>query len=152
VLSDAEQERFSRHLLLDQLGGEGQERLLAGGAWIDLPEAAAEVALWCARYLAASGVGRLFLTGPWAAEALPECRRLQPQVAVCAAAPGSAAEAAVRVALAGAPGPDWPCTLPVAGPVAGPAAAAALGALAALEVVKRLASAGTAAPVPLVAP
>ncbi len=65
-LSAAQQERYARHLILDGFGGEGQERLLAASVEVRGTGAAA---LWAARYLAASGVGRLSVEVPgWAAE------------------------------------------------------------------------------------
>src|SRR3954463_5950739 len=46
-LSPAKQERYARHLILDGLGGEGQERLLAGAARV---RGTGEAAHWAARY------------------------------------------------------------------------------------------------------
>jgi hypothetical protein len=60
-LSPAQQERYARHLILDRFGGEGQERLLAASVEVRGTGAAA---LWAARYLAASGVGRLAVEVP----------------------------------------------------------------------------------------
>lgn len=60
-LSAAQQERYARHLILDQLGGEGQERLLSAAVQVRGQGAAA---LWAARYLAASGVGCLLVEVP----------------------------------------------------------------------------------------
>ena len=97
-LSDAQQERYARHLLLDPLGGAGQERLLAAAAFVDLPASAAPAARWCARYLAASGVGVLYLHGPWADAAAEECRDLGPDTRVVAGAPPGPA---LRIALDG---------------------------------------------------
>ena len=56
MLTEAQQERYARHLLLDDFGGEGQERLLASAVHV---EGTGVAALWAARYLAASGVGCL---------------------------------------------------------------------------------------------
>jgi len=65
-LDAAQQEHYARHLLLDGFGGEGQERLLAAAVQVRGDGAAA---LWCARYLAASGVGRLVVeVAAWASE------------------------------------------------------------------------------------
>jgi hypothetical protein len=65
-LSAEQQECYSRHLILEGFGGEGQERLLAAGVRVRGQGAAA---LWAARYLAASGVGRLAVdVASWAAE------------------------------------------------------------------------------------
>jgi hypothetical protein len=71
-LSGAQQERYARHLLLDDLGGEGQERLLAACVRI---RGAGRAARWAARYLAASGIGTLILDDPGAAR---ECSELSP--------------------------------------------------------------------------
>ena len=64
-LSAAEQERYSRHLLLD---GFDQEKLKSACVAVRGRGAAAH---WAARYLAASGVGRLFVEEPaWREELL----------------------------------------------------------------------------------
>src|SRR5258708_19511074 len=55
-LTAAQQERYARHLILDGFGGEGQERLLGASVRV---RGEGVAALWAARYLAASGVGRL---------------------------------------------------------------------------------------------
>jgi hypothetical protein len=75
-LTAAQEERYARHLLLDGLGGEGQERLLASCVRV---RGAGRAALWAARYLAASGVGALVLDDPAAAR---ECSELSPDVLV----------------------------------------------------------------------
>jgi hypothetical protein len=75
-LTDAQQERYARHLLLDELGGEGQERLLS--ACVRL-RGTGRAVRWAARYLAASGVGALVLDD---AAAAAECRSLSPDVRV----------------------------------------------------------------------
>ena len=75
-LTEAQQERYARHLLLDHLGGEGQERLLSSCVRIRGTGAAAR---WAARYLAASGVGTLILEDEAAAA---ECRELSPDVRI----------------------------------------------------------------------
>jgi hypothetical protein len=97
-LTDAQQERYARHLLLDPLGGVGQERLLASAVFLDLPASAAPAARWCARYLAASGVGALHLAGPWAEAAAEECRDLGPDTRVSL---GEPAGPALRLSLEG---------------------------------------------------
>src|SRR2546430_1771290 len=71
-LTDAQQDRYSRHLLLDELGGEGQERLLSACVRV---RGSSRAARWAARYLAASGVGTLILDD---ASAAAECRALSP--------------------------------------------------------------------------
>jgi adenylyltransferase/sulfurtransferase len=55
-LTEVQQERYARHLLLDGWGGDGQERLLQARVRV-VGEGPA--ALWAARYLAASGVAAL---------------------------------------------------------------------------------------------
>jgi hypothetical protein len=65
-LTPEQEERYARHLLLDGFGGEGQERLLALSVRVRGTGVAAR---WAARYLAASGVGRLAVDDPsWADE------------------------------------------------------------------------------------
>jgi len=75
-LTEAQQERYARHLLLDELGGEGQERLLASCVRV---RGTGTAARWAARYLAASGVGTLIVDDGGAAA---ECRELSPDVRV----------------------------------------------------------------------
>src|SRR6266851_2454733 len=75
-LTEAQQERYARHLLLDELGGEGQERLLSSSVRV---RGSGRAARWAARYLAASGVGTLVLDD---AAAAAECRELSPDVRV----------------------------------------------------------------------
>lgn len=68
LLDVVQQEQYSRHLLLDGFGGEGQERLLLAAVQV---RGSGTAALWCARYLAASGVGRLAVDDPsWHGELL----------------------------------------------------------------------------------
>jgi hypothetical protein len=81
-LTEAQQDRYSRHLLLPGFGGEGQERLLEACVRV---RGAGQAALWAARYLAASGVGRLILEGPAAAE----CGAINPDVRVLSASEGA---------------------------------------------------------------
>ena len=61
-LSEAQIRRYSRHILLPDVGGVGQQRLLAARVAIDVtpPLASAAVAL---AYCAAAGIGHLRLTG-----------------------------------------------------------------------------------------
>jgi hypothetical protein len=75
-LTEAQQERYARHLLLDELGGEGQERLLASCVRV---RGTGTAVRWAARYLAASGVGTLIVDDGGAAA---ECRELSPDVRV----------------------------------------------------------------------
>jgi adenylyltransferase/sulfurtransferase len=62
ALRDDQVRRYARHILLPEVGGVGQERLLAAEVAVDVapPGAAAAVAL---AYLAAAGVGTLRLCG-----------------------------------------------------------------------------------------
>ncbi|MEK6709754.1 MAG: hypothetical protein AABZ64_04165 [Nitrospinota bacterium] len=59
TLTGAQVQRYSRHLLLPQVGKEGQERLLAGAVLIAFPPEAQGTAEALAAYLAAAGVGRI---------------------------------------------------------------------------------------------
>lgn len=148
MLSAAQQERFARHLLLDDLGGEGQEKLAASAAAIDLPEALAQAARWAVRYLAASGVGTLVLRGSWAGDCARECAERWPETRVVI--DGAAPAGAVMIEAAGAGVvPDPAGRIAIAADAGDPAEAAALGALAALEALKRIASAGRPAAQPL---
>ena len=55
-------QRYARHVLLPDVGGRGQERLLAAAVAVELgPGRAAEITALA--YLAAAGVGRLVLVG-----------------------------------------------------------------------------------------
>ena len=67
MLSPEQQERYARHLLLEEFGGEGQERLLQASVRVEGTGAAAR---WAARYLAASGVGRLDVDPAFAQECI----------------------------------------------------------------------------------
>ena len=114
-LSPAQQERYARHLILDELGGEGQERLLAASVRV---RGTGTAALWAARYLAASGVGRLAVDVPaWG----PELQSLGPWLTMYI--PGVNA--------------DQIETEPREG--SGPAESAMNGAQAALDVVRAIA-------------
>jgi hypothetical protein len=57
-LTDTQIERYARQLLLSQVGGKGQERLLAATVRVEGTGSGADEA---ATYLAAAGVGRLRL-------------------------------------------------------------------------------------------
>jgi molybdopterin/thiamine biosynthesis adenylyltransferase len=114
-LSDAQQERYARHLLLEGIEGEGQERLLASSVRVRGTGRAARA---CALYLAASGVGALALEGApdgelWAVS--PDLRFL-----------GHGDEVDLDIA-------------PVDPAGSGPAEAASAGAWAALAAVRALA-------------
>src|SRR5262245_53557525 len=75
-LTEEQQERYARHLLLDQLGGQGQERLLSSCVRV---RGTGPAARWAARYLAASGIGAIILDDERAAA---ECRELSPDVRI----------------------------------------------------------------------
>src|SRR5215470_17736847 len=75
-LTEAQQERYARHLLLDELGGDGQERLLSSRVRV---RGTGPASRWAARYLASSGVGKLILYDKATAD---ECRELSPDVHV----------------------------------------------------------------------
>lgn len=118
-LTPAQEERYARHLLLDELGGEGQERLLAAAVRV---RGEGQTARWAARYLAASGVGRLYVESEGLAR---ECRELGPDsiVEVLLRGEESAAAQELDARVGGA----------------------SEGARAALEVVARLCGASMAA-------
>jgi hypothetical protein len=118
LLTEAQQERYARHLLLDELGGEGQERLLSSCVRV---RGTGRAARWAARYLAASGVGALVLDDPAAAG---ECRELSPDVRILS--PGELERR-----------PDLDLDLG-ASPHGGSPPAAELGAMAALRAVRQL--------------
>ncbi len=62
ALRDDQVRRYARHILLPEVGGRGQERLLAAAVAVEVgPGRAAEVA--ALTYLAAAGIGRLALLG-----------------------------------------------------------------------------------------
>lgn len=61
-LSEAQIRRYSRHILLPDVGGTGQARLLAATVAIDL-STDPPAAIAAATYLAAAGLGTLVLTG-----------------------------------------------------------------------------------------
>jgi molybdopterin/thiamine biosynthesis adenylyltransferase len=101
MLTPEQQERFSRHLLLD---GFDQDKVRAASFRVAGRGAAAR---WAARYLAASGCGRLVVDEPaWH----PELRRLAPwtdltgptqrTISFSSDPDGSASEAAVQGAQA----------------------------------------------------
>jgi hypothetical protein len=117
MLTEAQQERFARHLLLDELGGDGQERLLSSCVRIRGTGASAR---WAARYLAASGVGTLVLDDPAAAA---ECTGLSPDTRIVEAGSSRA--------------PDLELDLS-RDPASAPRSPAERGALAALAAVRRL--------------
>ena len=113
-LTDAQQERYARHLLLDGFEGAGQERLLSSRVRVRGSNRAARA---CAVYLAASGVGGLAVDG-----ADPELAGLSPDLRLLDAGED------VDLDIA----PEEPAG-------SGPAEAAAAGAWTALEAMRELA-------------
>jgi hypothetical protein len=114
-LTDGQQERYARHILLDGMGGDGQERLLSSRVRV---RGTASAARACASYLAASGVGALLVDPVLEGE-------------LCALSPDLRLldrDADVDLDLS-----------PADPPGAGPAAAAAAGCWIAVEAVRALA-------------
>lgn len=77
-LTDAQVDRYSRQIILPEVGGIGQEKLLAARVQIG---ATGVLAAWAARYLVAAGVGEVTLAPPLAealraslADLNPDCR------------------------------------------------------------------------------
>jgi hypothetical protein len=100
LLSDAQQERYARHLLLDGIGGEGQERLLRARVRVHGTGPAARA---CAFYLAASGIGALAVEdGSELSGVSPDLRLLGRTDEVdLELAPGDGASGAAEAAAAG---------------------------------------------------
>lgn len=88
ALTDTQVRRYARHVLLREVGGRGQERLLAASVRLLGDGRAAEEA---ALYLAAAGIGRLTLDPPLA-ERLGE--RLAAMNPDCVVVAGDGAEGA----------------------------------------------------------
>jgi len=119
LLTEAQQERYARHLLLDELGGEGQERLLSSCVRV---RGTGRAARWAARYLAASGIGALVLEDPAAAG---ECRELSPDVRILS--PGDLERR-----------PDLDLDVGASPPAESRQSPAELGAMAALRTLRHL--------------
>ena len=62
-MRDEQVRRYSRHILLPDVGGLGQTALLVATARLDLHESSPEAELVAATYLVAGGVGRLAIRG-----------------------------------------------------------------------------------------
>ncbi len=94
-LSDAQIERYSRQIILPEIGGAGQERLLAATVEV---HGAGPLAAMAARYLAGGGVGHLRLVDDDgdAAALCAELAALNPE---CIVTRGAAASVAVTLAL-----------------------------------------------------
>ena len=98
-LSAEQQARYSRHLLLDGWGGEGQERLLQARIRV---RGTGVAALWCARYLVGSGVGTVVVDEPLAAQvraANPDAKVVSEGPADLELGPPGAASDGARAAL-----------------------------------------------------
>jgi molybdopterin/thiamine biosynthesis adenylyltransferase len=80
-MTDAQIRRYARHILLPDVGGVGQDRLLARACTVAVgPERAAET---CALvYLAAAGVGTIGLAGDLDAPITADEQRAQPVYAL----------------------------------------------------------------------
>jgi hypothetical protein len=76
VLSDEQIDRYSRQIVLPEVGAAGQERLLAASAVV---HGAGALAATAARYLVGAGIGRVSVEPAGLAE---ELRRLNPDVAI----------------------------------------------------------------------
>lgn len=89
ALRDADIERYSRQIILPEIGGRGQERLLAAAVTL---VGAGDLAGVAARYLAGAGIGTLLLDPAGAAAFAADLRQLNPEVVVGAdAAPARSA-------------------------------------------------------------
>jgi len=78
-LSDAQIERYGRQILLPEVGGEGQERLIRASVSVAGEHLGAEEA---ARYLAAAGVGRVSVSESLHARLSAEVAARDPEVRV----------------------------------------------------------------------
>lgn len=81
ALSDDQIERYSRQILLPEIGGRGQERLLASQVVL---AGTGDLAIGAARYLAGAGIGELRLMPEALAAFGDELRGLNPDVTVVA--------------------------------------------------------------------
>lgn len=149
-MNDDQVRRYARHILLPDVGGTGQTRLLASACVVPVgPDCAAET---CAlMYLAAAGVGSIGLAGDLDAEVTRDEQRTQPiygaddigrkrgqaLIARCTAINPDVAVVTADEVAAGAPTVAVPATpwLAFAPPVA---AALARGGAAASQLLPRL--------------
>lgn len=131
MLTAEQQEHYARHLLLDEFGGEGQEKLLALSVEV---RGAGVAARWAARYLAASGAGRLVVDGSF----VEECSGLSPWALVLRAEARGTDGAQVAGPEATAAAGRETRIVEVAD-AATPAESAVRGAQAALDVLRSLA-------------
>ena len=86
ALSDSQIERYGRQILLPQVGGKGQERLLGAAVSISGAHRGSEEA---AQYLAAAGVGHLRMEEALREKIEPEIRARNPDVHVSASLEGA---------------------------------------------------------------
>lgn len=82
ALSDAQIDRFSRQIVLPQIGGRGQERLLSSSVAVAGNGALAEIV---ALYLAGAGIGRIALPGAGREPLQADILDLNPDVSVALA-------------------------------------------------------------------
>jgi hypothetical protein len=96
MLTDSQIERYSRQIVLPEVGGRGQERLLAASAAIAGGDSAA---IFCAAHLAAAGVGRLHVDGIDANGPLADALALRARNLDCVIGSAPFAEADVTILL-----------------------------------------------------
>ncbi len=73
MLSDSQIERYARQVILPEVGGRGQERLLAASVAVD---GRGDAARLCATHLASAGIGRLWCeAAPMLTARNPDCVR-----------------------------------------------------------------------------
>lgn len=96
TLRDAEVERYSRQIILPEIGGRGQERLRAAVVAL---RGTGELAAIAARYLAGAGIGVLHLDATGLIAFGDDLRRLNPEVRVDEGPPTGAATAIIAADL-----------------------------------------------------
>lgn len=101
-MRDEHVRRYARHILLPDVGGLGQTRLMGASARVELGASAAdaEAALVAASYLAAGGVGSVVVDGATDAQ-LATVAAHGPDTRITAAGPGQPIELPTRP-------PWWP--------------------------------------------
>ncbi|MFQ5664991.1 MAG: ThiF family adenylyltransferase [Candidatus Binatia bacterium] len=100
MLTDVQIERYSRQIILPQIGGRGQQRILSGSVAV---VASSETGSAAASYLAAAGVGQLGIveatrTHGWARALAAELAALNPDCRVQLVREGLTADAAAQIA------------------------------------------------------
>jgi len=96
MLTDSQIERYSRQIVLPEVGGRGQERLLAASAAIS---GGGTAAIFCAAHLAAAGVGKLRFEGSDAAGPLADAFALRVRNVDCEIRAAAAGPADVTILL-----------------------------------------------------